>query len=206
MPAIVAALVMLTALVLLNLLLTFGVIRKLREHARDLAPVVPRTTLAAGATVPDFTATTDRGEAVSTATFRGAGGLVAFLAPDCPACAEQLPAVRSRLADAAGGAGAVVVVLTRLHPDAASGGASGAGSGAAEAEAAALVEELGVAGGPALIVHEPLDGPAQTAFQVAAFPAFYLVDGDGRVEVATNAAAQLPARPRLDVVGTVRVR
>lgn len=199
MPVLVAAFAVLTVLVLLNLLLTFGVIRKLREHAQALAPVVPRTTLTPGAPVPDFAAPTDRGDVVSNATFRGTGGLVAFLAPDCPACAEQLPAVRSRLAEAASGPGAVVVVLTRMHP--APSGPSAAGATAAET--AELIEALGVAGGPALIVREPLDGPAQTAFQVAAFPAFYLVDGDGRVEVATNAAARLPERPRLDVVGTL---
>jgi hypothetical protein len=197
MPAIVAAIVVLTALVLLNLLLTFGVIRRLREHAQALETVSPRTTLTVGATVPDFAATTDRGEAVSAATLRSTGALVAFLAPDCPACEEQLPAVRSRLAEAVAGPAAVLVVLTRLHP------APDAADSAA-AEAAALVENLGVAGGPALIVHEPLDGPAQLAFQVAAFPAFYLVDTAGRVEAVTNAAAQLPAPPRIEVVGAVR--
>ncbi|GLI02893.1 peroxiredoxin family protein [Phytohabitans aurantiacus] len=191
MPTIVAAIAVLTALVLLNLLLTFGVIRRLREHSEQLAANAPTRTIPVGATVPEFSATSERGDAVSTATLRGdgrggTGALVAFMAPDCPACAEQLPAVRERLATAVGGPTAVLVVFTRLR----------AATDPGDKSAAELAEALGVAGGPAVIVHEPLDGTLQTTFQVAAFPAFYLVDPDGKVAAASNGITDLPVPPQ----------
>src|SRR6185369_4424117 len=115
MPIVVAAIAVLTGLVLLNLLLTFGVIRRLREHSEQLAASAPPRTLPVGAAVPEFTATTEQGRVVSTATLRSHGALVAFMASDCTACTEQLPAVRETIAAANG---AVLLVITHLRtPD-----------------------------------------------------------------------------------------
>ncbi|MGW4498775.1 peroxiredoxin family protein [Micromonospora sp. NPDC004336] len=191
MPVVVAVLVVLTILTLLNLLLIFGVIRKLREHTEELARARPPVTLAVGAQVPDFTAPTADGDAVSLASLRASGGLVAFLAPDCSGCQEQLPDARSALAEALDTPAAVLVVLTRLRP----------APEREESERVELVAALGVADSRATIVHEPLDGTLQSSFQVAAFPAFYLVDADGRVSAVSNSAAQLPSlSPGRDVV------
>ncbi|AVT35853.1 hypothetical protein C6W10_04575 [Plantactinospora sp. BB1] len=189
---VVAVLVVLTTLTLLNLLLTFGVVRKLREHTQELAAVRPPVTLTVGARVPDFTASTAGGEVVSLASLRAAGALVAFLAPDCSGCQEQLPSVRSALAEALETPTAVLVVLTRLHPEQ---------PDREERERAELVAALGVSDTRAAVVHEPLDGALQSAFQVAAFPAFYLVGTDGRVAGVSNSAAQLAElAPGRDVV------
>ncbi|MDO3703161.1 TlpA disulfide reductase family protein [Micromonospora sp. C28SCA-DRY-2] len=182
MPIVVAALVVLAVLALLNLLLTFGVIRKLREHTQELARARPPVTLSVGAQVPDFTAPTTGGDVVSVASLRAAGGLVAFLAPDCSGCQEQLPSVRSTLAEALATPMAVLVVLTRLSP----------APERDDRERAELVAALGLRGTRVAVVHEPLDGALQSAFQVAAFPAFYLVDTDGRVAGVSNNASQLP--------------
>ncbi|MEV4543206.1 peroxiredoxin family protein [Micromonospora echinaurantiaca] len=191
MPVVVAALVVLAVLALLNLLLTFGVIRKLREHTQELARARPPVTLPVGAQVPDFTAPTAGGDVVSIASLRASGGLVVFLAPDCSGCQEQLPAARSALAEALDTPVAVLVVLTRLRP----------APEREDSERAELVTALGVLDSRAAIVHEPLDGALQSAFQVAAFPAFYLVDTDGRVAGVSNNASQLPdLSPRRDVV------
>ncbi|MCW3815091.1 redoxin domain-containing protein [Micromonospora sp. DR5-3] len=191
MPIVVAVLVVLTTLTLLNLLLTFGVIRKLREHTQELAAGRPPVTLSVGAQVPDFTASTDDGDVVSIASLRASGGLVAFLAPDCSGCQEQLPSVRSALAEALDTPAAVLIVLTRLQP----------APDREDRERAELVAALGVLDSRATIVHEPLDGAVQSAFQVAAFPAFYLVDTDGRVAGVSNNASQLPnLSPGRDVV------
>lgn len=190
MPTIVAALVILTALTLLNLLLTFGVIRRLREYAPLLDQSGPPVTLAVGTQVPDFTAQSADGAVVTAATLRGAGGLVMFLAPDCSGCQEQLPAVREKLTEAAASPLTILVVLTRLRPS----------SEPDDADAAELEEALRVVDQRAMIVHEPLDGPVQSTFQVAAFPAFYVVDDAGRVASAGNGAADLP---RLSGVGDV---
>lgn len=181
MPIVVAALVVLTTLTLLNLLLTFGVVRKLREHTQELAAARPPVTLTVGAQVPDFTAPTVGGDVVSTATLQASGGLVAFLAPDCSGCQEQLPSVRSALAEALDTPMAVLIVLTRLRP----------APDRADHERADLIASLGVLDTRAAVVDEPLDEPLQSAFQVAAFPAFYLVDTDGRVAGVSNNAARL---------------
>ncbi|MGK5674299.1 peroxiredoxin family protein [Micromonospora sp. URMC 106] len=195
MPIVVAVLVVLTTLTLLNLLLTFGVIRKLREHTQELARARPPVTLSVGAQVPDFTAATAGGDVVSIASLRASGGLVAFLAPDCSGCQEQLPSTRSALAEALDTPMAVLVVITRLHP----------APDRDDRERAELVAALGVEDSRAVIVHEPLDGALQSAFQVAAFPAFYLVDTDGRVAAASNNATQLPdLSPGRDVVSAGR--
>ncbi|GAA3758799.1 TlpA family protein [Plantactinospora mayteni] len=193
MPVVVAVLVVLTILTLLNLLLTFGVIRKLREHTQELAAARPVVTLPVGAQVPDFTASTAGGDVVSIASLRASGGLVAFLAPDCSGCKEQLPSVRAALAEALDTPMAVLVVLTRLRPE--------PDRDRADRERAELVAALGVHDTRAAIVHEPLDGALQSAFQVAAFPAFYLVDTDDRVAGVSNNASQLPSLfPGRDVV------
>jgi hypothetical protein len=115
------------------------------------------------------------------------------MAPDCAACTEQLPAVRERLAATVGGPTAVLVVFTRLRE----------ATDPKDTSAAELAESLGVAGSAALIVHEPLDGPVQTTFQVAAFPAFYLVDPDGKVAAASNGIADLPVPPQRSAPGPV---
>ncbi|GAB3804041.1 peroxiredoxin family protein [Micromonospora zhanjiangensis] len=193
MSVVVAAIAVLAILTLLNLLLTFGVIRKLREQ--ELTAVRPPVTLSVGARVPDFTASTAGGDVVSVAALRPSGGLVAFLAPDCSGCQEQLPAVRSALAEALDTPMAVLVVVTRLRPE----------SAHTDNEDTDLVAALGVADSRAAIVHEPLDGTLQSAFQVAAFPGFYLVDTDGRVAAVSNNAAQLPELfPGRDVVSVGR--
>lgn len=197
MPIVVAVLVVLSTVTLLNLLLTFGVIRKLREHTQELAAVRPPVTLPVGARVPDFTASTVGGDVVSVDSLRASGGLVVFLAPDCSGCQEQLPSVRSALAEALDTPTAVLVVLTRLRP--------APEPERADLERAELVAALEVDGSRAAVVHEPLDGALQSAFQVAAFPAFYLVDSDGRVSGVSNNAAQLPGLlPGRDVVSVGR--
>lgn len=197
MPIVVAVLVVLSTVTLLNLLLTFGVIRKLREHTRELGAVRPPVTLPVGAQVPDFAASTADGDVVSVASLRTAGGLVVFLAPDCSGCQEQLPSVRSALAEALDTPTAVVVVLTRLRP--------APEPARADRERAELVAALEVDGGRVAVVDEPLDGALQSAFQVAAFPAFYLVDTDGRVSGVSNNAAQLAGLlPGRDVVSVGR--
>ncbi|MEV1329259.1 TlpA disulfide reductase family protein [Micromonospora costi] len=195
MPVVVAVLVVLSILTLLNLLLTFGVIRKLREHTQELAAYRPPVTLPVGAQVPDFTAPAVAGDVVSLASLRASGALVAFLAPDCSGCQAQLPEVRAALADALDTPAAVVVVITRLHP----------APERDDRDRADLVAALGVQGSRAVVVHEPLDGALQSVFQVAAFPAFYLVGTDGRVTgVSNNAGGLADLAPGRDTVAAGR--
>lgn len=87
MPILIAALAVLATLCVLNLLLTFGIVRRLRQmEDEELGDL----TLAVGSALPDFTAVTTTGNRVSSSTV-GRGAVVAFFSPDCGACRRQLP-------------------------------------------------------------------------------------------------------------------
>ena len=92
MPILIAAVVVVGCLCLLNLLLTFGVIRRLREHTSMLTGVggsePPPIGLAAGKPPGAFSAVATSGEEVS-----GAAGLevVAFFSSWCSICPERVP-------------------------------------------------------------------------------------------------------------------
>jgi len=111
-PHLVAALVLVGALALLNLLLTYGLIRRLREQAALL------TELAGGAGAPPDDGTHPAGSAVGPfraealdatvvdAAWFDRPTLVGFLSPGCAPCAELLP----RFAEAAATTRALAVV------------------------------------------------------------------------------------------------
>ena len=180
MPIVVAVLVLLTLLVVLDLLLTYGVIRKLREHTERLDLVSRPEPQMTGLPTPAFSATTATGETVSARLFDG-GGLAVFLAPDCPGCRSQLPDVRRKLAAAVAAAVPVLLVVTRLHPERDLG-----------EEAAEIDELLAELDGRVAVVREPLDGAVQAAFKVSSYPGFFRIGADGLIAVATNHATQLP--------------
>jgi hypothetical protein len=163
MMSVLAALVAVTAaLCLLDLLLTFGVIRRLREHERRLADIgaPPRRRLEPGSPIGPFTATTTDGALVSGATLP-AGAVVAFFSPTCAPCAEQLPRFVDFAATLPGGPKQAFAVvcgdLMQADPLVAK----------LEPVAQVLVEDSG--------------GPLAAAFGVFAFPTLYVVDGDGTI-------------------------
>lgn len=86
MPFVVAALVLLGLLCLVNLLLTVGILRRMRAQAA--AGSGPLFALRPGSAVGEFAATTTDGEPLTTATL---DGTVAFFSADCPACHDTLP-------------------------------------------------------------------------------------------------------------------
>src|SRR3954468_18824844 len=101
MPFLIALVVLLTALGVLNLLLTVALVRRLREHTKlldalyELVGVEPgispdRTGIVPGETVGDFRTTTVDGEPVGRDDLAPAT-VVAFLAATCDSCHEQLP-------------------------------------------------------------------------------------------------------------------
>jgi hypothetical protein len=155
----------------LNLLLTFGVIRKLRVHDAKLAgrgAVGRDAAHPAGTTVATVTATALDGGTVSSVR-PGAAQLVAFFSVGCGACDERMPeflAYQLRT-----GVAAFAVVVT---------GADDSGPYVAR-----LAGHVGV-------VVEPARGPLATAFGVTSFPALCLVDGDGTVIAGGNDLQQFP--------------
>ncbi|MGW1185245.1 hypothetical protein ACWD7Y_28690 [Streptomyces drozdowiczii] len=87
-----AAVALVGAIALLNLTLTYGLIRRLREGAAPGAPGGPADGPEAG-TAPaarDFTAVTTRGRTIGRDDLPD-GALVAFFSTGCPPCAELLP-------------------------------------------------------------------------------------------------------------------
>ncbi|WP_067830078.1 TlpA family protein disulfide reductase [Actinomadura kijaniata] len=109
MPYLVAAVVLLAVLSLFNLLLTLGVVRRLRRREGETDLILP-----AGAAVPEFAAVTAAGETLTRDSLSGA--VVGFFSPDCGACEAQLP----KFAQLAAGHRAVAVLHggeaeTRAH-------------------------------------------------------------------------------------------
>jgi hypothetical protein len=83
--------VLLGLLSALNLLLSFGLVRRLREHTK-LIDAMYETADSTPAAVGDFRVTTVDGAALGRDDLAPAT-VVAFLAPGCQGCHEQLPAL-----------------------------------------------------------------------------------------------------------------
>lgn len=106
--ALVVSVGLLWLIVLFNLLLTFGLIR--RANARPGMP--PVETLNVGEPAPAFTAVTLDGEMVTLAQFAGQQLVLVFMSSTCAPCREKIPELQAlvpRLADA----GVVLALLFR---------------------------------------------------------------------------------------------
>jgi hypothetical protein len=164
MALLIAAVIIVGCLCMLDLLLTFGVLRRLREHAELLTragtTADPALGLAAGERPAAFAATSTSGQALT-----GPDGLrlAAFFSASCSVCpgkvAPFVEYVQSRRLDR----GSVLAVI------ATEGGAPYAG-------------DLSTA---AQVCIEPHGGEISQAFTVRGFPAFFLLDRAGRI-VATE--------------------
>ncbi|SEL42906.1 TlpA family protein disulfide reductase [Nonomuraea pusilla] len=168
MAYLTAALILVGLLALINLVFTFGVVRRLREHTAELAALrgsgvtgVGGTDVAlpAGATVGAFETAEVGGRPVSLAAM-GERPLVGFFSPHCAPCKERLPLFAEHAASRPGGAGEVLAVVV----------------GTPEETSDVVAQLLPVA----TVVVEPDQGPVQRAFGVSGFPAFVLLE-DGVV-------------------------
>ncbi|SDS88134.1 TlpA family protein disulfide reductase [Actinoplanes derwentensis] len=173
MSYLTAAVVLVGLLGVVNLLLSFGVLRRLRRHSELLSarqteqgPLM----LAAGQTVPAVTATAIDGRPVAPAEFPGQT-LVGFFSPGCTACHERLPSFLSYAGELADPAKVLAVIV---------------GTGA---DVAALESELAAV---ARVVREPADGTLTAAFAVRGFPSFLLVEPGGMVLASGLAMSELP--------------
>jgi thiol-disulfide isomerase/thioredoxin len=164
MAFLAAAVVLVGALSLLNLVFTFGVIRRLREHTEILDRLDPgahSVMLEPGQPVADFSAITVDGQPVS-ANWTDGGTLVGFFSPTCAPCQTQLPTFVDNAKHHRGGREFVLAVVV----------------GDSDEAAAPLVADLG---GVARVVREADGGQLSTAFGVRGFPAFALVEPSGQV-------------------------
>jgi hypothetical protein len=169
-----ATVAVLGALCLLNLLLTFGVVRRLREHtellSRGAVPDVPVLGLLAGERVTAFSALTVDGELLT-----GISGLrvAGFFSSGCSACPEQVGPFTGYLADNRVPRESVLSVVITSGDDLPS-----------------YIDRLAEAG--RICVARP-DSEVVRAFKVSGFPAFGLLDDDGALVAASYDPARLPA-------------
>jgi hypothetical protein len=159
MPFLLALVLGVGVLCLLDLVLTIGVIRRLRLHDEMLAgrpATSPPAVLPPGASIGDFSAVSIDGVYVSNWTM-SEPTLVGVFSPDCPACHERLPLFADRARSFPGGRDNVLAVLVGTQEEVA------AQRRALEPVALVLIEEYGTG--------------LTEALQVNAFPSFAVVDG-----------------------------
>ncbi|GAA3211790.1 TlpA family protein disulfide reductase [Actinocorallia longicatena] len=160
MEFLVAAVVLVGAISVVNILLTVGVVARLKEHTALLARSGhgAAAVLGVGEMVPEFTTTTVRGETLTTGSL-GEETLVGFFSPSCDPCKELVPEflVHAQVAGDRQGRPVAVVV----------------GKDEGAAEFAARLSEV------ATVVVEDLRGPVSGAFGVSAFPSLVLVAPEG---------------------------
>lgn len=162
MAYLAAAVALVGVLCVLDLLLTIGVIRRLKDHTRLLdansrPPLRPRP----GDVVGEFAATDTQGRALSRGGLE-AGTLVGFFTTGCAPCKEQLPLF---VEHAARQSGEVIAVVAAPAPD------------------EAMIAQLSPV---ARVVVELPDGPTVGAFHVSGFPTVLVVGDDGTVAATGN--------------------
>ncbi|WP_328329877.1 hypothetical protein OHA70_07255 [Kribbella sp. NBC_00382] len=181
MSVLSAAVVLVGLIGLLNLVLSFGIIRRLRAQATDQhahssrpKPTIRPTTLEDGERVVAVDAVTIDGRTVEL-PFAGPS-FVGFFSATCSSCKEQLiPFVVTAERQPAG-----VQVLAVV--------------GGTDEEAAPYLAELLSGRSEVLIVREQEDGPIQKAFGIMGFPAFTILD-DGVLHGSDFQVSALPDRP-----------
>lgn len=177
MPFLIATVVLVGLLCLLDLVLTLGVVRRLREHTKlmdalyeivDVTRALPPGAQgpAVGSIVDDFAASTVDGTAISR------DGLpddivLAFLSPDCRGCQDQLPEVASW----AGRTNRLLAVVNGRTAD--------------PSELVATLAPV------AQVVVEDGAAPISEAFKVSSYPTFRLVGAGGRLKAAAGHITRL---------------
>lgn len=168
MQFVIAALVVVGLLGLLNLLLTLGILRRMRAEAGMKGAASPFE-LRPGSTLGEFAATTINGEPITDETVTGT---VAFFSAGCKPCHDLLPDFLAYAREQ--GRDNVVAVVAGDEP-----------------------ATVGVLAEVARVVTAELDGgPVAKAFRNTWTPALYAVSD--RHVIATGArVADLPHRPAL---------
>jgi thiol-disulfide isomerase/thioredoxin len=172
MPYLIVALVLLGLLVAFQLVLTVGIIKRLREHTALLSAVdtspAASPAVKVGEEVGPFATTTVGGEPVSRDGLSG-DTLVGFFTPGCGPCEKRLPEFVEYARALPGGRDGVLATVVAAEP----------------AEAAEYVAGLSQV---ARVVVEDSDGPLTRAFRATAFPTVVMVapGRDGRVLVTAD--------------------
>jgi hypothetical protein len=159
-----AAVVFVGLLCLVDLLLSFAIIRRLRQRTDEVGGppgVSSRVTLTPGTAAPEFEATAVDGGRFATAELLDRTTAIAFLAAQCAPCRAAVPDLVKYARSVARDVVRMVAVIDgETNPD---------------GEFVRALREY------ATVVIEPGRGSVATAFSVSAFPAFYLVDDNARI-------------------------
>ncbi|ATL32968.1 redoxin domain-containing protein [Streptomyces formicae] len=158
MPFLITAVVFVGLLCTLDLILSLGVIKRLREHTELLGALNGRASLGVGETVGDFTAVAVDGTEVSRSGLTD-DTLVGFFSPGCPACAEQLPKFVEFAKAVPGGRARVLAAVV--------------GDPRRTADLVARLKPV------AQVVAEGQNGAVGSAFAIAAFPSILKVSVQG---------------------------
>jgi peroxiredoxin len=164
---------------LINLALTFALLRRVRRHGEQLArfpfkmfdSAMMGDGLRAGSKVPDLKVRTVSGETRSLAGTGGTHSVIGFFSVGCPSCEKQLPEFKEYARTIPGGVSQVLAVISGN-----------------EAAAAGFARELE---GVAEVVLEPHRGSVQQAMSVSTFPALYLLDAGGQVQIFGRSVQRL---------------
>lgn len=171
MPYLIAGLVMVAMLCLVDLVLSLGVVRRLREHTERLnhllADAGQRPSLTVGGVVADFSTTTVDGAGLCRDDLTGRS-IIGFFSPGCQPCADQLPAFERRGGEP-GWDRVIAVVVGETD----------------EGEEVVRLRRL------AEVVVEPHGGLVAGAFAVAGFPTIVELD-DATVIASGHTVASTP--------------
>ncbi|MFI0480987.1 TlpA family protein disulfide reductase [Actinomadura sp. 9N215] len=167
MPYLTAAVVLVGALCLADLVLSLGIVRRLRVHGALIEHVLTRSTektpiKRTGERVDAFSAVTSGGGLVTreSLTESAESVLVGFFSPDCATCRERLPGF---VREASRRDETIAVVVGD------------------EPAATELVGSSGLDRAARVVLESPADSPMADAFGVSAFPSACVVDGTGVV-------------------------
>ncbi len=173
MAILTAAVVLVGVLCLVDLLMTFGVVRRLREHTELLnkshGADMPVMDLSAGDIPGSFAAVTVDGEALA-----GPAGIrvAAFFSSTCSICPERVPAFVDYVrANGIRRDDTIAVILAMT------------GESVPYADRLAEVARVCV---------QPPDAELATAFKVTGYPAFCVLDASGAVQASGYDPASLP--------------
>ncbi|MBP2325032.1 thiol-disulfide isomerase/thioredoxin [Kibdelosporangium banguiense] len=178
MAILTAAVVLVGILCVIDLLLSFGIIRRLREQNEALQLVQQQQTagldddiaLPAGSAVGAFAATTVGGTELTNVDIIGSPLLIGFFSPNCEPCKERMPQF--------------IEYATRFN-----GRVIAVASGSVE-ETTDMVARLGEVGD--VLVEPNEEAPVHKAFGAKGYPAMCLVGDDGVVQASGWEMAALP--------------
>lgn len=174
MLLLTAAVVALTVFVLIDLLLSAAIIRRLRDTEARLEEITPsaRPGLMTGTAMPDFR---DAGGSFTSADVAGTPLLLAFFATGCRYCPTQAEQLAHRKAEIDGLGIRVVSVLTVIDD-------------AAPDDLTPTLEKSG------LVVTEHGPGGLMATFSVTGTPTFLLYDRSGTLLGSGNAVHEVLER------------